>query len=230
MSKSHFMYTPYLRLETQFLRNLNERILDQAELEGGKQQAWLDRELHIISLIASEGADFLGTPLKALQWGKRFNVYVVKIRHKGKQTILPGPKAVIHPGDKVFVIGKLKAIENFYTLVKMEPSKPPRTLEAFMNSGYPDPDNALAICAIKINGTESFAGKPLISGQIRNKWHCVVLGLQQNGYPIIMPSTSTVLRKGDLVWIMGSNNHVGALLAESAIDEAYQGAIEDSNQ
>lgn len=228
MAKTRFMCTPYLRLETQFLRNLNERILDQAELEGGKQQAWLDRELHIISLIAPESADFLGKSLKSLQWGKRFNVYVVKIRHKGKQTILPGAKTVIHPGDKVFVLGELKAIENFYTLVKMEPTKPPRTLEIFMNSGYPDPDNALAICAIKINGTESFANKPLLNGQIRNKWHCVVLGLQQDGYPIIIPNVNTVLRKGDLVWVMGSNNNVGALMAESCSEETVEEAMEDT--
>ena len=228
MAKSHFMYTPYLRLETQFLRNLNERILDQAELEDGKQHSWLDRELHIISLIAPDDADFLNKPLKDLQWGKRFNVYVVKIRHKGKQTILPGPKATIHAGDKVFVIGELKAIENFYTLVKMTPTKKPRTLETFMKSGYPDPDNALAICAIRLNGTENFVNKPLHSGVIRDRWHCAVLGLQKNGYPIIMPDINTILHKGDLVWIMGSNANVGALMAEGAIAEAYEGAVEDT--
>lgn len=227
-AKSHFLYTPYLRLETQFLRNLNERIIEREEADGCAQQAWLDEELHIISLIAPNDANFLGKSLKSLQWGKRFNVYVVKIRHKGKQTILPGAKATIHAGDKVYVIGNLKAIENFYTLVKMEPTRTPRTLKEFMDSGYPDPNNAIAICPIKISGSESYANKPLMSGNIRNKWHCVVLGLQQNGYPIIMPSISTVLRKGDLVWVMGSNNNVGALLAESTSEECVECAMADT--
>ena len=227
-SGSRLFSAPYLRLETKFLRNLNERILDQAVLEGGKQQAWLDEELHIISLIAPEDADFLGKPLKSLQWGKLFNVYVVKIRHKGKQTILPDQKAVIHAGDKVFVIGELKAIENFYTLVKMEPARTPRTLKEFMDSGYPDPENALAICAVHVHGTESYANRPLKSGKIRNKYRCVVLGMQQDGYPITLPDINTIIMKDDILWVMGSNNNVGALVAESFIEEAVEEAIEDT--
>ncbi len=222
MAKSNFMYTPYLQLETRFLRNLYERVIEKSEEENGTQQAWLDEELYIISLIAPENADFLGKSLKHLQWGKLYNVFVVKIRHKGRQTILPGPKATIHAGDKIFVVGDVKAIENFYTLVKLEPARQPRTLKEFMNSGYPDPQNALAICAIKVNGSENYANKPLISGQIRDKWHCVILGLQQNGYPIIMPDVNTIIRKDDLVWVMGSNANVGALLAESNPEETLK--------
>lgn len=227
-SGSRLFSTPYLRLETKFLRNLNERILDQVVLEGGKQQAWLDEELHIISLIAPDDADFLGKPLKSLQWGKRFNVYVVKIRHRGKQTILPGPKATIQAGDKVFVIGELKAIENFYSLVNMEPARTPRTLKEFMDSGYPDPDNALAICAVHVHGSESYANRPLKTGKIRHKYHCVVLGMQQDGYPIILPDVNTIIMKDDILWVMGSNSNVGALVAESYIEEAVEEAIEDT--
>ena len=51
--KSNFLSTAYLRLETQFLRNLNERLIE-AEEEKGLRQSWLDTELHIISLIAPE--------------------------------------------------------------------------------------------------------------------------------------------------------------------------------
>jgi len=226
-SGSGIFSTPYLRLETRFLRNLNERILEGADKDG-LQQAWLDEELHIISLIAPNDADFLGKPLKVLQWGRRFNVHVVKIRHKGKQTILPGPKSTVQAGDKVFVIGELKAIGNFYTLVKMEPTRTPRTLKEFMDSGYPDPENALAICAVHVSGSESYANRPLKSGKIRNKYHCVVLGMQQDGYPIILPDINTVILKDDILWVMGSNSNVGALVAESSIEEAVEEAIEDT--
>ena len=228
MAKSEFFSVPYLRLETRFLRNLNERIIENANKDGNTQHAWLNEELHIISMIAAEDADYLGVPLASLQWGKRFNVYVVKIRHGAKQTILPGPKTVIHPHDKVYVLGDLKAIENFYRLVKMDPPKPPRTLKEFMDSGYPDPDNSLAICAIHVTGTEAYVNKPLRSGIIRSKWHCVVLGLQKNGYPIIMPDINTVIHKDDLIWVMGSNTYVGALVAESSLQNVFEEAMENT--
>ena len=226
MAKSEFFSVPYLRLETRFLRNLNERIIENANKDGNVQHAWLDEELHIISMIVPEDADYLGVPLASLHWGKRFNVYVVKIRRGGKHMILPGPKTVIMPKDKVFVLGDLKAIENFYRLVKLEPSRHPRTLKEFMDGGYSDPDNALAICAIRVTGTEAYVNKPLRSGIIRSKWHCAVLGLQKDGYPIIMPDINTVIRKDDLIWVMGSNAYVGALVSESSLRDVYEEAME----
>ena len=212
--KSNFLSTAYLRLETQFLRNLNERLIE-AEEEKGLRQSWLDTELHIISLIAPESADFLGKHLADLQWGKVYNVYVVKIRHHGKHIILPEPKATIAAGDKVFVVGDLKSIENFYRLVQMKPSKPPRTLKKFMETDYPDADNALSVCAIKVTGNESYAGKTLKNGNIREKFHCMVLGVQQSGYPIIMPDINTLITKEDIIWVMGSNHNVSVIVAES---------------
>lgn len=212
--KSSFLSTAYLRLETQFLRNLNERLIE-AEEEKGLRQSWLDTELHIISLIAPDDADFLGIRLADLQWGKLYNVYVVKIRHHGRHIILPEPKATIAAGDKVFVVGDLKSIENFYRLVRMNPSRQPRTLKQFMETDYPDTNNALSVCAIKVTGNESYAGKTLKNGNIREKFHCMVLGVQQNGYPIIMPDINTLITKDDIIWVMGSNHNVGVIVAES---------------
>ena len=97
-----------------------------------------------------------------------------------------------------------------------------------MDSGYPDPDNALAICAIHVTGTEAYVNKPLRSGIIRSKWHCVVLGLQKDGYPIIMPDINTVIHKDDLIWVMGSNTYVGALVAESSLGDAFEEAMENT--
>ena len=162
------MSAPYLRLETRFLRNLNERLIE-AEEEKGLHQSWLDHELHIISFIAPTGADFIGKRLSDLHWGRLFNVYIVKIRHHGKHIILPEPRTAISAGDKVYAVGSLKDIENFYRLIQIEPSKPPRTLKQFMETDYPDSDNALAICAVKVNGSELYAGKTLKNGNIRKE-------------------------------------------------------------
>ena len=43
----------------------------------------------------------------------------------------------------------------------------------------------------------------------------MVLGIQRGGYPVIMPDINTLITKDDILWIMGSNNNAGAMLAES---------------
>ena len=219
-AKNGFMSTSYLKLETRFLRNLNERTIER-ENENGIRQSWLDEELRIISFIAPEDASFLHKTLKDLDWGRRFNVFVVKIRRHGRHHILPGTDMSIHADDKVFVIGDPKSIDNFYHLVNIVPTRVPRTLKEFMDSGYPDAQNALAFCAVKLTGDEPYAGKTIRNSRIRDKWHCMVLGLQQNGLPIVMPHIDTELQKDDILWIMGSNRNVGRMVSESMVAEIF---------
>ena len=90
-----------------------------------------------------------------------------------------------------------------------------------MDSGYPDAQNALAFCAVKLTGDEPYAGKTIRNSRIRDKWHCMVLGLQQNGLPIVMPHIDTELQKDDILWIMGSNRNVGRMVSESMVAEIF---------
>lgn len=43
---------------------------------------------------------------------------------------------------------------------------------------------------------------------------CMILGMQKEGYPIVMPDANMLVAKGDILWVMGSNNHAGALVGE----------------
>ena len=213
LGRSDGMTGWYLQLETRFLRNFNERIIKREEALGMKE-TWLDDKLHIISFFAPKEGEFLGTPLRELDWGYRYNVYVVKIQRGTHTYILPKENVSIQAGDKVYVVGEEMAIMNFYKIIDSEPCKRMRTVRQFMDSGYPDVDKALAICAVKITGQEDFAGKSIKNGNVRSHWNCMILGLQRKGLTVIMPNASMIISKGDIMWVMGSNNNVGRLASE----------------
>ncbi|MBQ8564191.1 MAG: cation:proton antiporter [Firmicutes bacterium] len=215
LSKKGFMATAYLQMETRFLRNFNERIIQQEE-RAGHHQTWLDEKLHIMSFVAPEGAEYLDTRLADLHWGYRYNIYIVKIRHgeDRTQTILPDSTMEIHAGDKVYVVGEEKALLNFYALTSLIQTKPLRTLKKFMSTDYADAENALSVCAIKIYGNEDFAGKSIRTSGVRDKWDCLILGLQKDGYPVIMPDPDMLLAKDDILWVMGSVNNAGQMAAQ----------------
>lgn len=210
--KSNFMATSYLHLETKFLRNLNERTIEQEEKARGKQE-WLDDDISIISFFVPERAPYVGKHLEQLHWGQRHDVFIVKIRRGEKHFLLPSGKMTIHAGDKIYAVGELKSLQNFYKIIGLEPGRPIRTLDEFMASGYPDAEHALSCCAIKIHGDEPFAGQPIRNSNIMNKWHCMILGIQKDGYPLITPDANIMINKGDILWVMGSNNNVGLLAA-----------------
>lgn len=213
LGRSDGMTGWYLQLETRFLRNFNERIIKREEALGMKE-TWLDNKLHIISFFAPKEGEFLGIPLRELDWGYRYNVYVVKIQRGTHTYILPKENVSIQAGDKVYVVGEEMAIMNFYKIIDSEPCKRMRTVRQFMDSGYPDVDKALAICAVKITGQEDFAGKSIKNGNVRSHWNCMILGLQRKGLTVIMPNASMIISKGDIMWVMGSNNNVGRLASE----------------
>lgn len=212
-SRKTILATWYLQLETTFLKNFNERVI-RSEEAAGRQQRWLDQDLYIISFIAPETAPYLNRRIEDLNWGANYNVYVVKIRHDDKYILLPDGKVSIKAMDKVYVVGQEKALKNFYKLTGLVQNKPIRTLKKFMESDYPKVEHALAVCPIKVRGDESFANKPIKQGHLRQSTKCMILGMQKDGYPIIMPDANMLIAKGDILWIMGSNNHVGALIGE----------------
>jgi CPA2 family monovalent cation:H+ antiporter-2 len=203
----------YLQLETRFLMNFNEKLIEKEEAKG-KKQDWLYDRIHIISFVVPEDKNFVGKKLRDLDWAYKYNVYVVKIR-RGKHTIiLPKQDEVVKAGDKLYMVGEKIAITNFYKIIDSEPCKRMRTIREFMESGYPDIENALSICAIKIDGNESYAGKSIRNGKLKHNWGCLVLGVQRGGLPILMPRATMILSKGDIVWVMGSNNNVGRVAYE----------------
>ena len=221
--KTHFIDTWYLNLETKFLMNFNERLIKQEEAHGRRNEEWLDTKLYIMSFFAQEGQDYIGKTLKETDWGNLYNVYVVKIRRPSveKHYLLPGPDTVINAGDKIFAVGEKQALLNFYKLYGIEQTRPLRTLKEFMDTGYPDTNNALAVCPLRLRGDESFCNKSIRHGGIRDKYKVAVLGLQTGGLPIIMPDPNMLLKKDDIVWIMGSNKNVGAMIA-NYVDEAEE--------
>ena len=59
----------------------------------------------------------------------------------------------------------------------------------------------------------------MVQYNMMNGWNFgklyMILGIQKNGYPVVMPDPHLTIRKDDVIWVMGSNNNVGRLAAFS---------------
>ncbi|MGE9875020.1 cation:proton antiporter [Hornefia butyriciproducens] len=214
LSKTDFITTSYLEMETRFLRNLNEKTIHRLQQENG-QQEWLNEDINIFSYYVPEDAPYIGKQLSELEWGRRYDVLVVKIRRGERSILLPQGSMEVQAGDKLYVVGNLAAVCNLHKALDINPPRRIRTLRAFMETDYPDTENALACLAIQVTGCEPYCGQSIMNTQILNKGHCMILGIQKNGYPVVMPDPHLTIRKDDVIWVMGSNNNVGRLAAFS---------------
>lgn len=214
VGRSDFIQTFYLQLETRFLRNLNEKTIDEAEEEFGRQR-WLDEDFSIFSFFVPDGAPYIGLNIMELDWGRRLGVYLVKVRRGKQQRVLPTAEYRIQAGDKLYVIGDESSLMTFHKTLDIGELDNLRTLKQFMDTGYADTENALACIPIKVRGTEKYCGKPIKLSRIRSHDHCWILGIQREGYAMTMPDANMPILKGDILWVIGLNNNIGRLASRS---------------
>ena len=215
MARTDIVSTMYLEVETRFLRNLNEKTINEVQQKEGKIE-WLNEDVHILSFYVPEGASYAGQTLEKLRWGQNYSVLAVKIRRGDRHILLPSGTVTIHSGDKIFAVGEPPALANFRKMLSIPANANQRTLRKFMESDYPDNEHALACLAIRMTGTEPYCGQPIRNTSILQRAHCMVLGVQKDGLPIIMPDSHLLINKGDILWVMGSNNNVGRLASYSS--------------
>lgn len=214
LGTSDFVQTFYLQLETRFLRNLNERTIDEAEEEFGEQH-WLDEDFSIFSYFVPDDAEYVGKTVLELDWGRRLGVYLVKLRRGELQLVLPKADVKIKAGDKLYIIGDESSLVTFHKTLNIGELNNLRTLKEFMETGYPDTENALACAPLKVRGNEKFAGKSIKYSKIRSHAHCWILGIQRKGYATTMPDANMLIEKGDILWVIGQNNNIGKLASRS---------------
>ena len=215
LGRSRFIATYYLQIETRFLANLNQKTMEE---RGGRRSTkhWLDEDFSIFSWIIPSGAPYAGRSLKELAWGRNESVYVVKLKRGDRHTAMPPARTILHSGDKIYVIGDRQSLETFSKTLGSCEKTGIRTLKNFLDEvHYPDADHSLACAAIAVRGTESFAGKPIRKSRINARTHCMILGLERDGYATRMPDANMLIEEGDILWVIGANDDLSRIASQS---------------
>ena len=189
------------------------------EERGGarQRQHWLDEDYSIFSWDVQAGAPYEGKSIQELDWGRREAVYVVKVRHGDKKIPMPPARTVLHAGDHVHVIGDRMSLETFYKTLGIDQRVHMRTLKEFLDEDYTG-GNALSCAAIQVRGTEPYVGKPIRRSRITTRNHCMILGLERDGYATAMPDSNMLIEKGDILWIIGTGTSLSSIAAHSIGD------------
>lgn len=213
LAKSEFIATYYLQLEARFFANLNQKTMDE---RGGARstQHWLNEDYSIFSFTVPAGTSYAGRSIEQLGWGKNEGVYVVKVKRGERRMPMPSARTVLHPGDKVHVIGDRHSLEAFSKTLGTNEEISIRTLKAFLDEGY-DGENALVCAALQVRGTEPYVEKPIRKSGINARNHCMILGLERDGYATAMPDANMLIKKGDILWIIGTSAHVSRIASRS---------------
>lgn len=196
-----------IQIERHFLRNFRVREV-YARHAGTKVPPrfaghLLSRDLHMADFIIPSESLWSGHTLADLALGTRFGVMVVAV-FRGQSCInIPGGKERLFPQDRVQVIGSDRQLERFG--------------EKLHTMTVPPCDSDLTqseVCLKQfvIAPDSPFNGRSIRESGIRDKYKCVVVGVERGSSSLRNPEADTVFEAGDLIWVVGEEMNVYELI------------------
>lgn len=195
----------YLSVETRFLTNFNERLLQQ--YSDSDSTDWLDQKLYVTELVCP--AEEAGKDLRGLGWGRQYGTNIIKIVRGKKELDIPAGDTVLAAGDVLTVLGEKDNLTSLRISVGAEATGEYPTLHDYING-----EKAIYTYMLDVSKTGQLAGKTIRDSGLRENYDCMILGLQRNLLPIIGPDVNFVIQGGDIVWLLGSHR-----MAEKALDD-----------
>lgn len=194
-----------IRMERLFMQNLRSKDIE-AQVYGHKRPLYeghlLDRDIHISDFEMPEGSLWAGKTLAELQLRKKFGINVSSIL-RGRQRInIPNGDNRVFPGDKIQAIGSDEQLTAFSNSLR--------------DNLYPeDPDiekREMKLRQIVISPKGNFFGKTLSESGIRDKFECMVVGMEEGEETLSMITPDHRFEKGDIIWVVGENENLVNLM------------------
>jgi CPA2 family monovalent cation:H+ antiporter-2 len=190
----------YSRIEKRFLSNLNDR--ETTAAQGSHDLSPWDAHLAYFTILPESPA--IGQTLLQLSWREKYGVNVALIE-RGKRTIYaPSRDVMIHPYDKMAVIGTDVQLENFRSIVEIETG----------DGEYIPHKDDIILNKLIIDNRTDLRGKSIRDSGIREIAHGLVVGIERDGTRILNPDSSTVFEWDDIIWIVGERKMIQKLVKE----------------
>lgn len=190
-----------IKMERMFMQNLRSREIE-AQVMGRKRPLYegklLDRDIHISDFEIPENSTWAGKTLRELKLGSRYGVHVSSILRGIQRINIPNGDSIIFPGDKIQAIGSDEQLTAFSTAMNR-------------NIHEKDPEiekREMKLHQVAINGNGIFAGKTLKESGIRDRYNCMVVGLEEGKENLSQVDPSRILSKDDIIWIVGEQDDI----------------------
>lgn len=185
-----------IKLERLFIKNLRSREIAE-QVSGERRPLFegrlLDRDIHIGNFDIPEDSTWIGRTLKDLQFRNRFGVHVSSILRGSLRINIPNGRQIIFPGDRISVIGSDEQLKNFS--------------QAIANELIPeDPEiekREMKLRKFILSDGTPFIGKTLAESGIRDRYGCMVVGVEEGQENLTLVDPQRKFEKGDIIWLVG---------------------------
>ncbi|QAT42716.1 cation:proton antiporter [Aminipila luticellarii] len=223
--KSDFMASNSIKIETRFIANFNERILEKKKKERGivKNYRWLDETLLIEQFEIQK--ILIDEPEKSIYARRKLGIQIIKVIRKDHHINLPDMKAGVREGDIIVVMGKKNNLDS-YEMILNNTAVVTRVEEQFTLRDYTyrqiftstDKENHLLCMAVNVTNQCEFCNKTIQMSKIKEKYHGFVIGIDRGALSMVGPNKNTQIIEGDVLWVLGVETTVDKFLKEGILN------------
>ena len=199
-------------IERRFFQNLRSRDI-QAEYLGEKKPQYagrlLSKDLHLADYVIPGESLWAGKTLADLNLGKQYGVHVVSILRGKKRINIPGASVRLFPEDKIQVIATDAELNVFGKAMDQA---------SVMDNDVVEKSETI-LRRFRIDEDSPFLGKTIRDAGIRDKFHCLVVGVEREENVLRAPDPKEPFLEGDIVWIVGESKDVYRLAGQSEYEE-----------
>lgn len=197
-----------IRMERTFIQNLRSRDMQAAYL--GKQKPeyagkLLSRDLHMTDFEVPGDSLWAGKTLKELAIAQKYGVHIASVLRGKHRLNIPGASCRIYPADRMQVIGtdeQLTAFGEQLMHVAVAPEEP--DLEK----------REMNLKQFVIDKYSVFLGKSIRESGIRDKYKCLIVGVERANDVLKTPDVNIPFEEGDIVWVVGEKDDVYKLIGQ----------------
>lgn len=208
MILSRFLKKQSIVLERTFVRNLHYKEIQQEYL-GEKQPEYagrlLDRDLHLSDFLIPAESAWAGKTLRELDLGKKYDVHVASIIRGKHRLNIPDGNTCIFPNDLIQVIGTDEQLSLFASVAE-------KAIHTYDGEDFGK--HEMKLKQFVVAKDSPFVGHSIIECGIRNKYHCLVVGIESAREDVLRtPQVHMPLKEDDVVWVVGEEDDLNQLFA-----------------
>jgi CPA2 family monovalent cation:H+ antiporter-2 len=193
----------YRWMETQFRSGF------QADLvETGRAQP-LDRlapwDAHLVEVGVPARSFLVGRSLLDLELREKYGLNVVVVVRDDENIVAPKASEALYPGDRLLCFATDAEIERFREDIEAK---------AQDVGGRQKDVEEYELRRVKVQEGSRFNGVSIRQSGIRERFDCIVVGLERAGKRIRSPKSDTTLTDTDVLWIVGETKKVQGLMHE----------------
>ena len=191
-----------IRMQRTFMSNLRSRETQSITNQPSYSRKLRGKDLHIASLTLPPNTAWGGHTLAQLHIGRTDNVHVVAIIRGHQRINIPGGSSKVFAADTLEVVGDDQGIESFSQRMKAETVNPDSaTLR----------QHRLSLVQMRLSEASPICGKTLVDLDIRNRYHCMVVGIEDRRGTMHISQAMRQFQPGDNLWVVGEEADLSML-------------------